>query len=63
MDDRTYTTGSIAHLFNEPREEIEKTQEMIIDKYVEKLTELTDSIISEESSKVKYKTVKMKTNK
>ena len=63
VDDRTYTTGSIAHLFNEPREEIEKTQEMIIDKYVEKLTELTDSIISEESSKVEYKTVKMKTNK
>ncbi len=63
VDDRTYTTGSIAHLFNEPRKEIEKTQEMIIDKYVEKLTELTDSIISEEPSEVEYKTVKMKTNK
>lgn len=63
VDDKTYTTASIACLFNEPREEIEKTQEMIIDKYVESLTDLTDSIISEEPNKSEYKVLKLSDNK
>lgn len=63
IDNKEYKVENISGFLGENIEEVNAIKQKVVTKYQEKMLEELDFIINHEPSEVKYKTVKMKTNK
>ena len=63
IDNKEYKAENISGFLGENIEEVNAIKQKVVTKYQEKMLEELDFIINHEPSEVKYKTVKMKTNK